>query len=70
MAHYFSRPSLQTTIRLLKLKCINLREAPPDGGDNNMFALFILAAMAALIGYELVDEMRNSGKKLEDRYHE
>jgi hypothetical protein len=61
---------LQTPTRLLKLKCINLREAPPDGGDNNMFALFILVAMIALVGYELVDEMRDSSKKLEDRYHE
>jgi hypothetical protein len=57
-------------MRLLKLKCINFREAPPDGGDNNMFALFILVAMIALVGYELVDEMRSSAKKLEDRYHE
>jgi hypothetical protein len=35
-----------------------------------MFALFILVAMAGLVGYELVDEMRSSSKKLEDRYHE
>jgi hypothetical protein len=57
-------------MRLLKLKCINFREAPPTAAIKNMFALFILVAMAGLVGYELVDEMRSSSKKLEDRYHE
>jgi hypothetical protein len=61
---------LQREKRLLKLNCINYKEAPPKRGDNNMFALFILVAMAAFVGYELIDEMRGSSKKLEDRYHE
>lgn len=47
-----------------------LKEAPPKRGDNNMFALVILAAMIGLVAYELIDETRGSSKKLEDRYHE
>jgi len=47
-----------------------LKEAPPNRGDNNMFAILILAAVIGLVAYELVDETRGSSKKLEDRYHE
>ncbi|CDG82226.1 hypothetical protein GJA_1582 [Janthinobacterium agaricidamnosum NBRC 102515 = DSM 9628] len=38
-----------------------------------MFALLfagIFGAMISFIAYELIDEMRGSAQKLQDRYHE
>lgn len=60
-------------IHLLKFRCINYREKPPNGGSWIMLSMFVMAIFGGMVGlvlYELVEEVHGSKLNLHDRYHE
>jgi hypothetical protein len=71
---YFSRiASLVNTASAATLKCRFHMEGMPNGVDDcmlDMMVMGILGGLAALVAFEIYQEVRGSSRQLEDRYHE
>jgi hypothetical protein len=70
---FSSVASLVNTASAATLKCRFHMEGMPNGVDDcmlDMMVMGILGGLAALVAFEIYQEVRGSARELEDRYHE